>query len=147
MKKTITLLALASIVSCLAFATEASTDSQKLMPHSPATSLATYEKVARENETLKAEVARLADANEELKSQIAYQTMMANMLLTLKQQEAEDKKADLEATLAYDDMMGKMFTHLQQKTAENQKEDTLALVAYNSMMENMFRKIGSTPNR
>lgn len=144
MKKTLALLAFGILVSSFTMATDTTADSQKLMPHAPAASLATYEKVARENETLKAEVALLTEANEELKSQVAYQNMMSNMLITLKQQAAEDKKADLEAELAYDEMMSNMFTRLRQAAEENKKEDSLALSAYNTMMEKMFRKIGHT---
>lgn len=147
MKKTLTLAVLGTLLHLFAFATEPHTDSQNHTPHSPAASLATYEKVARENEALKSDIARLAEANEELRSQIAYQTMMANMLLTLKQQEAEDQIAELEATVAYDEMMGNMLTKLEQAASNDKQEEAIALVVYQKMMENMFRKITLLPNR
>ena len=147
MKKLFTLLALSSLLSGFASAAETSKDASKPTPAAPNARLAAYEKVARDNEQLKMQAWQLAEQVTELKSQLAYEQMMANMLLQLRSNDLEDAIADRQASLDYNRMMASLFQQLDDRALADRQDDARALAAYNEMMENMFRHLHTPPAR
>lgn len=66
-----------------------------------------------ENALLKAQLLTLINENEELKSKMAYETTMRNMLISLNENRQQDKMEDMKATVQYNQLMANMLLRLK----------------------------------
>lgn len=66
-----------------------------------------------ENAILKTQLMNLMNENEELKSKLAYETTMRNMLTLLNDNRQQEKVEDMKATIQYNQLMANMFLKLK----------------------------------
>ncbi len=67
----------------------------------------------QENAMLKAQLMNLMNENEELKSKLAYETTMRNMLTSLSETRQQEKLEDMKATVQYNQLMANMLLKLK----------------------------------
>jgi hypothetical protein len=66
-----------------------------------------------ENAMLKTQLMNLINENEELKSRLAFETTMRNMLSLLNENRQQEKVEDMKATIQYNQLMANMLLKLK----------------------------------
>jgi hypothetical protein len=135
MKKllTFTLVAALSIGSAFANSTKPSTLSTPASKSVPV-KLATLSQVASENQQLRAALLALETESQELKSQLSYQQMMANLITTLNKKQQEDFVEESNATLSYITTMNNLLLSLQFESNLEQQAELKAQLDYQKTM-------------
>lgn len=127
MKKllTYTLAATLSIGFAFANSTKPATVTTPVSKSIP-TSLATLSKVARENQELREALLVLENEAAELKSQLGYQQLMANLMTNLRTKENKEALEEAQAGMQY---ISTMTTLMQVLQAKNNQEELAELKA------------------
>lgn len=95
-----------------------------------------------EYEAMKAELVRLSNQNEDLKSQLDYQKLMVNIGTIIGQRKASDELAEKDAIIAYNNLMAKMITRLNENKTAQVIAEKDASIQYGKLMTNTLIKSG-----
>ncbi len=93
-----------------------------------------------EYELMKAELMRLSNENEELKSQISFEKMMGGLTNQIKDNRVANQIAEKEAVIAYERMMARMFDYINQSKYQQAMAEKDASIQYGKMMTNTLLK-------
>jgi len=134
-----TMIALVSLVMSAGTSYAADTNATAgSKPNATVATAKTMQFLLDENQRLLKNVESLSNEVEELKSTVAYQQVMDNVLDRLVEEAYAESRADEAALSNYENLMDKVLNTLEAENEADRKEDATAMANYHQLMTSVL---------